>query len=72
MSAKTKPLSQCMGVFVYINGHFTEVYHKKDNKIISANVTLNDFCQEVRMSERLKNDRAPGFSGRDSASKRNG
>ena len=67
MAARVKSLTQCTGAFVYTNGHFTEVYPKEDNKSISANVTLNDFCQDVGTPEKLKSDRAPEFCGRDSA-----
>ena len=67
MPAKTTSLTQCTGAFVYTNGHFTEIYPSENNQSVTASTTLNDFCQDVGTPERLKSDRAPEFSGRDSA-----
>ena len=67
MQAKTKSITQCTGAFVYTNGTFTEVYPKETHAQIPTNQTLNDFCNDVGVPEKLKSDRAPELSGRNSA-----
>ena len=67
LSAGTKSLSQNVGAFVYSNGTFTEVYPTASNQQIPANMTLNDFCNDVGVPHKLKSDRAPEFCGRSTA-----
>ena len=43
---------------------FTEVYPSENNKQVPANMSLNDFCNDVGEPHKLKSDRAPEFCGR--------
>lgn len=67
MPSKTKSITQCKGAFVYTNGEFTQVYPKESNTAGHAYASLNDFCADVGIPEKLKSDRAPEFCGRESA-----
>ena len=67
MPARTKSITQCTGAFVYTNSHFTQAYPMEDHTNVSANTTLNDFCNAVGIPEELKSDRASEFCGRESA-----
>ena len=64
ISAGTKSLAQNIGAFVFTNGTFTEVYPAESNKQAPANMSLNDFCNDVGEPHKLKSDRAPEFCGR--------
>ena len=66
MPSATKSITQCKGAFVYSNGTYPEVYPKEDNKMGSAAETLQSFCHDVGVPERLKSDRAPELCGRQS------
>ena len=57
MMAKTKSITKCEGAFVYMNGAFTEVYSTESNQKIPAYISLNDFCSEVGIPEKLASDR---------------
>ena len=50
-----------------MNGAFTEVYPTESNQQILVNVSLNDFCNDVGIPEKLASDRAPELYGRKSA-----
>ena len=67
MTAKTKSITQYKGEFVYTNGAFTEIYLTELNQQIPANVSLNDFCNDVGIPEKLASDRTPELCSRKSA-----
>ena len=67
MTAKTKSIQQNKGAFVYTNGVFTKTYPLETNQQIPANTSLNEFCQDVGILEKLASDQAPDFCGRNSA-----
>ena len=67
MPSKTRSITQCTGSFVYTNGEFTQVYPKESNTAEYANMSLNEFCADVGIPEKLKSDRAPELCGRQSA-----
>ena len=66
MPSATKSITQCKGAFVYSNGTYPEVYPKENNKMGSAAETLQSFCHDVGVPEKLKSDRAPELCGRQS------
>ena len=66
MPSATKSITQCKGAFVYSNGTYPEMYPKEDNKMGSAKETLQSFCHDVGVPEKLKSDRAPELCGRQS------
>ena len=67
MTAKTKSITQYKGAWVYTNGALTKVYPSESNHQIPANVSLNDFCNDVGIPEKLASDRAPELYGRNTA-----
>ena len=50
-----KSLDQKIGAFVCSNGTFTESHPMDDNTAAKANVTLNEFCQDVSSVVRTPN-----------------
>ena len=45
---------------------FTKVYLSEYKQQMPANMSLNDFCNDVGITENLKSDRTPEFSGKNS------
>ena len=43
-----------------------EVYPSESNQQVPANMSLNDFCNDVGITNNIKSDRAPEFCGRNS------
>ena len=66
IKAAYKSLDQKAGAFVISNGTFTASYPTEDNKSPKAKISLNEFCQDVGVPEKLKSDRAKEFCGRGS------
>ena len=66
MASRTKSIQSNKGAFIYTNGAFTEAYPSETNQQIPANASLNDFCHDVGIPEKLASDRAPEFCGRNS------
>ena len=60
-------ITQCEGAFVYSNSTFTDVFPQESNKSINANCTLNDFCKDIGIPEKLASNRALELCGRNSA-----
>ena len=56
-------ITQCKGAFFYSNGTLPETYPKKSNKSVQAAETMQEFCEDVGITENLKSDRAPEFYG---------
>ena len=67
ISAGTKFLAQKTGSFVFSDGTFAEVYPSESKQQMPANMSLNDFCNNVGIPEKLNSDRAPEFCGRNYA-----
>ena len=51
---------------MFSDGTFTGVYPSESKQKMHANTSLNDFCNDVGDTEKLKSDRAPEFCGRKS------
>ena len=66
MPTATKSIMQCKGVFVYSNRTFPEVYPKESKMSIKAAEMLQEFCEDVGISENIKSNRAPEFCAHDS------
>ena len=64
ISTGTKSLAQNAGYFVLSNGTFTTVYPSDSKQQMPSNISLNDFCNNVKFTENLKIDRDPLFCGR--------
>ena len=64
--AGTKSLAQNVGDLVISDGTFTEVYPSDSKQQVHTNMPLGDFCNGVRITEKLKSDRDPEFCRRNS------
>ena len=64
--AGTKSLSQNAGDFLFSDGTFAEVYLSEFKQKVTENMSLNDFCNNVGVSEKIKSDRAPELCRRNS------
>ena len=60
----TKLLAQNAEAFVFSDRTFAEVYLSDSKQQMSANMSLNDLCNNVRIPVNIKSDRAPEFCGR--------
>ncbi len=66
MPARTKSVTQCTGTFLFTNGAFTEVYPSEKHTQQAASASLNEFCTNIGILEKLETDRAPEFCGQNS------
>ena len=66
--ARTKCLAHNAVDFVFSDGIFTEVYPSESKQKMPANMYLNDYCNVVSITEKLKSDKDPEFCGRNSES----
>ena len=67
MPAKTKSITQCAGVWVYMNRSFAQVYSKETNQRIPASETLQELWGDIVTLQHMKIDIAPEICGRDTA-----
>ena len=59
MPAATNSITQFKGEFIYSNGTPPEVYPKWSNKSVQVSETLQEFSDNIGISENLRSDIAP-------------